>query len=142
MPRLAMLAAILSAILATAAPPALAAGTVDNSFGFGGAVLLSVGNGGQSAGNGIAAAPSGALRIGGEAIDGPQSDMALVRLDANGSPGSVGITLTPLGGDAAGAGIVTLADGRSVVAGYGFAAGQNVFGFARYRDDGSLDSGF
>jgi uncharacterized delta-60 repeat protein len=127
--------------LALGAPAAAAPGSLDNGFGSGGALLLPVGSGGQSAGNGIALAPSGGLRVAGETIDQGESKFVLLRSDANASPGSVGTTLTSLGGDAAGAAIVTQADARSVVGGYGFAGGGNVFGFARYLDDGSLDTG-
>jgi uncharacterized delta-60 repeat protein len=115
----------------------MASGNLDNGFGAGGVLVLSVGTGGQSAGNGIAVAPNGGLRAAGEAIDGPESKFAFLRLDANGT--LLGTTLTSLGGDAAGAAIFTQADGRSVVAGYGFAAGNN-FGLARYGDDGAPDT--
>jgi uncharacterized delta-60 repeat protein len=136
MPRLAPLGAACLALLA-GAPPVAASGNLDNGFGAGGALVLSVGTGGQSAGNGIAVAPSGGLRAAGEAIDGPESKFAFLRLDADGA--LLGTTLTSLGGDATGAALFTQADGRSVVAGYGLAAGNN-FGFARYGDDGSLDT--
>ena len=137
MPRLAPVGAACLAALVAGAPTAAASGNLDNSFGPGGALVLSVGDGGQSAGNGIAVAPGGGLRVAGEAIDGPESKFAFLRLDANGA--LLGTTLTSLGGDAAGAALFTQADGKSLVAGYGSGVGTG-FGFARYLDDGSLDT--
>src|SRR3954471_11003726 len=119
MPRLAPLGAA-CLVLLVGAPPAVASGNLDNDFGPGGALLLSVGNAGQSAGNGIAVTIGGGLRAAGEAVDGPESKFAFLRLDANGR--LLGTTLTSLGGDAAGAALFTRADGRSLVAGYGSAA--------------------
>jgi uncharacterized delta-60 repeat protein len=138
--RLATLGAAFAAVLALGAPAAAAPGNLDNGFGSGGALMLSVGNGGQSAGNGVALGPGGALRVAGEAIDGNQSKFAFLRLDANAAPASLGSTFTSIGGDAAGAAIVSQPDGRSVVAGYGFGASGNDFALARYLDDGSLDT--
>jgi uncharacterized delta-60 repeat protein len=80
------------------------------------------------------------LRVGGEAIDGSASKFVLLRLDANATPASLGITLAPVGGDAAGAAIISQADGGSVVAGYGLGAVGNDFGIARFLGDGSLDT--
>jgi uncharacterized delta-60 repeat protein len=139
MPRLALLGAACVTLLAVAAPAAAAPGSLDGSFGSGGVLLLSVGGGGQSAGNGIATGPAGGLLAGGEAIEGTESQFVLLRLDDNGTPASVGTTLTSIGGDAAGAGLVVQADGRPVVAGYG-GAGGNVFAATRYAADGSLDT--
>src|SRR6059058_4427806 len=119
MARLAIVGTACAAVLAVAAPSAGAFGSLDNTFGSGGTLMLSVGDGGQSAGNGVGVAQFGALRVAGEAIDTGDSKLALLRLDPNGTPASLGTTLTPLGGDAGAAAIVTRADGRSVVAGYG-----------------------
>jgi uncharacterized delta-60 repeat protein len=138
--RLFIPAAVVTVGLAIGAPCAAASGSLDGAFGSGGVLLLPVGSDGQSAGNGIALAPSGGLRVAGEAIDGAVSRLVLLRLDANATPASLGSTLTPLGGDAAAAAIVTQADGKSVVAGYGLGVAGNNFGFARYLDDGSLDT--
>src|SRR4051812_8204660 len=138
-----VLAGAFALVLATAAPVAATPGSLDNGFGSGGTLLRPVGDGGQSSGNGIALAPSGGLRMAGEALDSGESRLFLMRLDENGSPASASTTLTSLGGDAAAAAVVTAPDGGSVVAGYGFSGGGNVFGFARYLDDGTLDtSGF
>src|SRR5206468_2556499 len=82
--------------LAVGAPTAAASGNLDNSFGFGGGLLLSVGDGGQSAGNGIALTPTGGLSVAGEAIDGSESKFTLLDLDANASPASLSTTLTPI----------------------------------------------
>src|SRR5439155_1401208 len=143
MPRLASLGAACAVVLAVGAPTAGASGNLDNSFGFGGGLLLSVGDGGQSAGNGIALTPTGGLSVAGEAIDGSESKFTLLDLDANASPASLSTTLTPIGGDAAGAAIVNRADGKSVVAGYGLGASGSVFAIARYLPNRSLDtSGF
>src|SRR5437763_6545524 len=140
MARLTIVGIACTAVLAVAAPSAAAFGSLDNTFGSGGTLLVSVGDGAESAGNGVSIAPFGALRVAGEAIDGGESKLALLRLDPNATPASLGTTLTPLGGDAAAAGIVTGPDGRSVVAGYGADASGSVFGFARYLGDGSLDT--
>src|SRR4051794_25151110 len=99
MPRLATLVATCLAVLAFGASSAAAFGSLDTGFGFGGGLLLSVGDGGQSAGNGIALAPTGGLRVAGEAIDGAESKFVFLRMDADGTPASLGTTLTPLGGD-------------------------------------------
>src|SRR4051794_1313093 len=140
MPRLAIVGAGCVVALTVAAPSASGFGSLDNGFGAGGTLVLSVGSGGQSAGNGIALASGGALRVGGEAIDGGTSQFALLRLDANGTPASAATTLTPVGADAAAAAIVTGSDGRSLLAGYALGASGSVFGVARYLDGGSLDT--
>ena len=90
MPRLATLGAACAVVLAVGAPSAVASGSLDNGFGSGGALLLSVGGGDQSAGNGVALTPSGGLRVAGEAIDGSESKFVLLRLDANAAPASLG----------------------------------------------------
>jgi len=136
MPSPSLLAATCVMYLLVAAPAVAAPGALDDGFGSGGALMLGVGSGGQSAANGVALAPSGALRVAGEAIDGATMQAVLLRLDANATPASAATTLTPIGAEASGAAIVTRGDGRSTVAGYG--AGTS-FAFARYLDDGSPD---
>jgi uncharacterized delta-60 repeat protein len=140
MPRLAEFGLACAALLAAAAPAAAAPGSLYGGFGSSGVLLLAVGGDGTSAGNGIALAPSGDLRVAGQAFDGTVSKFALLRLDVNGSPASLATTLTAVGAEAGAAAIATQGDGRSFLAGYG--SGGDAFGAARYLDDGSLDGGF
>src|SRR5262249_40133584 len=116
MPSPSLLAATCVMYLLVAAPAVAAPGALDDGFGSGGALMLGVGSGGQSAANGVALAPSGALRVAGEAIDGATMQAVLLRLDANATPASAATTLTPIGAEASGAAIVTRGDGRSTVA--------------------------
>jgi uncharacterized delta-60 repeat protein len=140
MERLGAVGVVCAAVLAAGAPPAAAVGDLDNGFGNGGTLLVPVGTGGQSAGNGVAVVAGGGLDVGGEAIDGSASNLVLLRLDSNATPASLGTTLTPLGGDAAGAAIVVQGDGKAVVAGYGLGALGNSFGIVRFLPGGSLDT--
>jgi uncharacterized delta-60 repeat protein len=125
-------------------------GSPDTSFGAGGIVLTSIGR--QAVANALVVQDDGRLVAAGWSRAGSRpSDFALVRYDRDGrldtSFGGDGKVTTPIrgGADAAEA-LVLQEDGRLVAAGWARRtrdeASNADFAIARYRDDGSLDSGF
>ncbi|KQP53645.1 cadherin-like domain-containing protein, partial [Methylobacterium sp. Leaf108] len=124
-------------------------GSLDTGFGAGGKVLTPVGAG-TSVDNGysVTVQADGKIVVAGYG-SGSGTDFAVVRYNADGSLDTgfngTGKVLTPVGagtsGDA-GYSVTVQADGKIVVAGYGFGSGGNDFAVVRYNADGSLDTGF
>ena len=123
-------------------------GSLDPSFGNGGTVTTPVGR--SSAASSVMVQPDGKVVVAGSTGD-PYSvtgAFAVVRYQADGSLdttfGTNGIATTAIGELAGVTSGALQADGRIVVAGFARPAGTQdyTFALARYRPDGSLDSGF
>jgi uncharacterized delta-60 repeat protein len=124
-------------------------GSLDTSFGIGGRITISphLSRGGAGA-SGLAVQPDGRILVAGSTTPGYASEVALVRLEPDGSLdssfGSNGIVTTSFPGyQAMRANGVTLQfDGRIVVTGLVAPPGSARFAVVRYNSDGSLDTSF
>ena len=128
-------------------------GTLDTGFDSDGHVRLSLGAGVDQA-YAIALQPDGKVLVGGSTFVGQTSQLALVRLNLNGTTDTTfgsgdGIVTTAIGGGTFPrneiTGIVVQSDGRIVVGGNGndgTGTSNNVIRLARYLADGSLDPAF
>ena len=122
------------------------AGALDASFDLDGSRSFSVTSANDAA-YGVAIQSDGKIVLAGESDDDSDSDIALVRLTAEGSTddsfGSFSSVRTPIGsaGDR-GRAVRIDADGKIVVAGYTYNGSNTDFVVARYDADGSLDTGF
>ena len=119
-------------------------GRLDSSFGSGGTVTTTLGNGAgtwalllQRDGKLVAAASSG---------KGAHSRFALTRFRADGrldrSFGSGGTVTTTIGRGSAVEALVLQPDGKLVAAGYSGTGGSSRFALARYEGNGRLDPSF
>jgi uncharacterized delta-60 repeat protein len=120
-------------------------GALDSSFGSGGKVSTPVGTG-TDEGNAVAVQPDGKIVVAGEASNGTNNDVAVVRYKPDGSLdtsfGSGGIVMTPVGASDDGASSVALQpDGKIVVAGTSRTSQDN-FAVVRYTTTGALDGTF
>jgi uncharacterized delta-60 repeat protein len=99
-------------------------------------------------GNNVAAQRDGKIVVAGYAAVGRADQFALVRYNSDGSldtslNSSGKVTTAVGGGTCKGEGVALQEDGKIVVAGYSFNAGdQSCFTVLRYRADGSLDTSF
>ncbi|MFI4969514.1 MAG: hypothetical protein ACHP7D_04860 [Lysobacterales bacterium] len=125
-------------------------GTLDAGFGSGGKLVInaSATANGNSEARALLVQPDGKLLVAGYAFGPGNSDMLVMRLNADGTPdagfGVGGITRTPVGTseDIANA-MVRQPDGRIVIAGSTYAAdGHRDFALARYTSAGVLDPSF
>ena len=97
--------------------------------------------------NGVAAQRDGKIVVVGSADVGGVDQFALVRYNSDGSLdtsfNSNGKVTTAVGtGTCKGKGVALQDDGKTVVVGYSFNAGQSFFTVLRYSADGSLDTSF
>ncbi|MEX0817747.1 MAG: delta-60 repeat domain-containing protein, partial [Gaiellales bacterium] len=120
--------------------------------GFGGGdglVLTPIGTGTDEA-NAVALQPDGKIIAAGLSSNGTDNDFALARYHADGTldtgfGGGDGLLTTPLGGDDAGFSVALQSNGLIVVGGNTDSVaspGNGDFALARYKVDGTLDSGF
>jgi uncharacterized delta-60 repeat protein len=126
-------------------------GTQDTSFGNLGVVLIPVGASNDIA-RSVAILPNGKILVAGESFNGASSnDMAVVRLNANGSIdgtfADAGVALVDFAGGADSAtSMVVQENGRIVLAGNAFADGpagtQRAFALARLTATGARDTAF
>ncbi len=124
-------------------------GTLDSTFGLDGKVTTDFGAGGSTA-QAVAVQPDGKIVAAGETVvTRPDFDIALARYNADGaldagfgSGGKVTATFGPTS-DFAGA-VAVQPDGKIVLAGASGVPQQRdeAFALARFKPDGSLDSGF
>ena len=122
-------------------------GSLDTSFGSGGKVTTSLGQGGNAGAFAIAVQPDGKIVAAGHRR---WNDFAVIRYNANGTPdsgfGNGGIVITDFaGGEDRAHAITMLYRGMILVAGYATytsAEGGQNFALARYNADGTLDAGF
>ncbi|WP_457353104.1 delta-60 repeat domain-containing protein [Roseateles sp. P5_D6] len=122
-------------------------GTLDTTFGSGGRVTTSFGNGADKA-YALLLQPDGKIVLGGDSSQGANgSDFALARYNADGSLdasfGNGGKVLTAIGSDGARETIYALAlQTAAGVSRIVAAGGEGDFIAAAYRADGTLDAGF
>lgn len=127
----------------------LSDGRLDPEFGDGGLVVTAIANG-QDVARGVALQADGKILVVGESspLQG-DSDIALVRYNADGSLdtsfGQSGVVVTDLGGWESGYSVTVQPDGQIVVVGGRYSGG--VYGsydmvLLRYNADGSLDTRF
>lgn len=120
-------------------------GSLDTTFNGVGKLLQPVGPGLDYA-TGLAIQPDGKIIVSGAAFNGKDDDIALVRLNPDGSLdpgfGAGGIVTTSISGQDRGAALALQYDGKIVVAGYVFSPDGGGMVLARYNPDGSLDTGF
>lgn len=127
------------ALLAFVGPP----GSLDATFGDGGAARAAFAGEGASAFD-IASTASGGYLVAGVATVNGHPSFALLQVTADGEPdpafGSGGTVTTAFAGmDAAAAAVVVLADGDFVVGGSAGASAATDLAVARYLPDGRLD---
>ncbi|MBI5790324.1 MAG: M10 family metallopeptidase C-terminal domain-containing protein, partial [Rhodocyclales bacterium] len=120
-------------------------GSVDTSFSADGQLNTNFTN--VDAGFGVVVQPDGKILVGGEAYNGADLDLALVRYNSDGSI-DAGFDFD---GQAVaniyastdqGFGVALQANGKVLVAGVAWQNGQADFAVARFNADGSLDTGF
>lgn len=120
----------------------LADGTPDASFGTGGKVMTDITPMYEHI-NAMGLQPDGKIVVAGTA----QGDFALARYLPNGLPdgsfGSGGIVLTPIGSSTENAyALVIQPNGDILAAGNSYTGANSVIAVVRYKPDGSLDTGF
>ncbi len=120
--------------------------TLDQDFQAEGRLTIDLGAYSDTA-NVVVVQPDGKILLGGASANGTNLDMALVRLQPDGSRDESfnldGSVITPVGpGDDAILALGLLADGRIVAAGYTDSGTDHDFVVARYLPDGSLDHEF
>lgn len=122
-------------------------GSLDASFGNGGKVSTAIGAGLDEA-RSISLDASGRIVVAGFTVNGSNTDVAMVRYNANGSLdtsfGNAGKVVTALSNGNDYSNTVTIdVSGRILLAGYADnGTGQADFAIARYNNDGTLDSSF
>lgn len=120
-------------------------GSLDNSFGLGGKLIIPMGNGGDC--NSMVIQNDGKIILAGDAFNEVDRDFALVRLHSNGSFdnsfGSGGKLTIPIGSadDLCGS-VILQKDGKIIAVGTSRLAVVNGFALARFNSDGSLDNTF
>lgn len=122
-------------------------GSLDTSFGSGGAVTTAIGQ--NSLANALVLQPDGKLVAAGYSYDVSAASevFALVRYNPNGtldtSFGSGGVVTTPIGSNGAQAfALLVQPDGKLVAGGYSFLGDGHALTLARYDPNGTLDTGF
>ncbi|MDZ4405030.1 LamG-like jellyroll fold domain-containing protein [Prosthecobacter sp.] len=123
----------------------LPSGALDTTFNTTGTVTTSFGPG-DDVGQNVAVLPDGRLLVGGYASIGGNNDLALARYTATGALdttfGSGGMVTTAIGGGHDVGSMAVQADGRIVMAGFGFGVSNYDVVLARYLANGSLDTSF
>jgi uncharacterized delta-60 repeat protein/uncharacterized repeat protein (TIGR02543 family) len=125
---------------------AMPSGSLDASFGTGGAVTTAIGTHLDNA-YAVAIQGDGKIVAAGSSFSGTTFDFALAQYNSDGSLdtsfGTGGKVTTPIGtADDEGKAIAIQGDGKIVVAGYATTASNHDFALARYTSAGSLDTSF
>ena len=119
-------------------------GTLDNSFGVNGKVLVNLGSGSWL--KAIALQADGKIVVGGSVTNGPTVQFALMRFLSNGSPdpsfGTNGVVTLIIGSYAYVKDIVLQPDGKIIMSGEAYINGDYDFAIARYNTNGTLDISF
>jgi uncharacterized delta-60 repeat protein len=121
-------------------------GSLDQSFGLGGHVIMDLG-GGEVA-RSLAIQPDGKILVGGYGGHRTQltDDLMVVRFDGEGhldqSFGTDGVVLSDVGGNDIGRSVAVQPDGKVLLAGFTEDGVTSDFVLARYLPGGSLDPGF
>ncbi|XZE33950.1 cadherin domain-containing protein [Pirellulaceae bacterium SH501] len=121
-------------------------GTLDTSFGGTGKVTIDLGTNSLDQGYAVRTQSDGKIVMTGFTTSGGTPDIAVVRLNSNGSLdttfNATGKVITTVGsGSDFGIDLQIQADGRIVIAGYSSISG-NDFSVVRYNSNGSLDTTF
>jgi uncharacterized delta-60 repeat protein len=118
-------------------------GTLDTSFGTGGAALNEIGR--KSSANAMSVLPSGEILVAGLGVTTSRvHEFALSEFDANGTfDTSFGTPLTAIGSSSSASAVSVLANGDILVAGQGVALdGNQAIALAEYLANGTLDTSF
>ncbi|MBK8092785.1 MAG: choice-of-anchor D domain-containing protein [Verrucomicrobiaceae bacterium] len=121
-------------------------GTLDSTFGSGGKFFLGIGSG-EDIARAIALQPDGKILVGGYTNNGSNDDIALVRLNANGTLdatfGTTGIVTMAFGVDTDRCWSMTLQPDGKILLGCQTSTGTlDDFALARYNSNGTLDTTF
>jgi len=121
-------------------------GSLDETFGDAGTVVLPIGTGNDEAAA-IALRPDGRIVVGGHAGDGSQHDMLVLQLTADGDPdvsfnGTGWVRIGFDGGDSFGHALLLQADGGAIVVGTTRIGTADRLAMARITDTGELDGAF
>ncbi len=119
-------------------------GTIDNSFGANGIAIVSFSSSGNEDPRSIAIQSDGKIVVAGSTGNNAARDIALVRLNSNGSPdntfGSSGKVITPAGsGEDNGYSVALQSDGKILAAGYSVNNNKSNFVLMRYKGAGSVE---
>jgi uncharacterized delta-60 repeat protein len=123
-------------------------GTVNSSFGSGGFVINDLGSSSDDSAYAVTVDNAGKILAAGRSDANGSYDFAIARYKKNGSPdtgfGTGGVVLDDLGtaSNDVVRGIAIVGDGKILTAGYSNANGSFDFALARYKSDGSPDTGF
>jgi uncharacterized delta-60 repeat protein len=121
-------------------------GTLDESFDGDGIALVDFAPEGAARAFGVAVQPDGKIVASGSAFDGEASNLAVARLNADGSLDPTfsddGKVTSDLGGEELGFSLALQGDGRIIIGGVRIVDGERDFLVARYRSDGRLDRSF
>ncbi len=124
------------------APATAAPGDLDPTFGSGGMVDIS-GFGTPTRAGGMTLQSDGKIVTVGETVS---EDWAISRFNSDGTPDTSfsgdGLQTLDMGGSDSAADVAIQSDGKLVVVGWASVAGRDVFGVARFKADGDLDSSF
>jgi len=118
-------------------------GTMENSFGVNGIAIVSFLSSGNEDPRSIAIQNDGKIVVAGSTGNNAARDIALVRLNSNGSPdntfGSYGKVITPVGsGEENGYSVALQSDGKILAAGYTVSNNKRDFVLMRYKGSGSV----
>ena len=122
-------------------------GTLDNTFDGDGIATVNIAATNSDAAFAVIIQPDGKIVLAGQTFNGSLTKIAVVRLNANGSPDpnfdGDGIVVTSIGSGSESVRTVALqTDGKIVVAGQTFNGANNDIAVLRYNSDGSLDNTF
>jgi uncharacterized delta-60 repeat protein len=120
-------------------------GSLDSTFGTGGAVRVGIGT--NDSGEGLAIQSDGKIVVSGVTFNGLNNDVLLLRLNVNGTPdssfGAGGVVTYDGGYDEYGDAVTVQSDGKIVVVGSSFLDGTDYDGLLlRFSSAGRLDSTF
>ena len=120
-------------------------GTLDTTFNGTGKLLRAIGPGDDYA-TGLAIQPDGKILVSGISFNGIDDDIAVIRLNVDGSIdssfGTGGTVRTNVRGWDRGFALALQYDGKIVVAGFIYSPKGSGMVLARYNPDGGLDAGF
>ncbi|MFN0037183.1 MAG: T9SS type A sorting domain-containing protein [Saprospiraceae bacterium] len=122
-------------------------GSLDNTFGGDGKVLIPIVTGQTDRAIAVALQPDGKIVVaGGSFLTGSAADIAVARLNPGGSLDNTfsfdGKLTTAVGEESAGYSVLIQPDGKIVVGGSGGASGNSDMALVRYNSDGTLDASF
>jgi len=121
-------------------------GDPDSTFGIGGKVVTSIGEGTSDEAFALAIQADGKIVVAGSSRDGANTNFALVRYDENGEPdptfGADGIATVDIETEDIAYALAIQADGKIVAAGYSFDGANADFALVRCDENGEPDPTF